>query len=486
MKHSYLALTLGTIITTVFLFSACKKINESTELGGGLIPPIDNINTFDTTINDILVFNDTFGLANDSQRLAKNQEFFLGRINSADPFFGRTDARIFMEYKSTIYGAYPFPRKDSVKIDSIVLVMDYAETYGDTLAPQLINVYELDPLAPANKFNSDSSYLIRKNDFVYTNLLGSRTVTPRELDDSVKAFRDTTKNQLRIRLDTNFARRLLNYDTSNAYRSDSAFKTYFKGFAVQSMSSGNAVMGFGFGTNNSKLAIYYNYPRTTTPTRDTAVSYFFFTDVSAAANYVIRDYTGTPVAAAVGGAASDPFAYIQTTPGTFATLKIPSLKTLNNRVIHRAELIMEQAYHTSDTVFYPPEFLYLDAYDSSISKFRTVPYDLLVDGAGTMNLGTFGVAPISTRDAAGNSIKIWKFNISRYVQHVLNGTVPLYDLRLSAPFIVRNQYGFPPGEGDPRLISINPSIVKGRIRLVGGGLAQGPQRMRLRIIYSKL
>jgi hypothetical protein len=42
------------------LFSACRKINEATELGGGLIPPVDNITTFDTSIT-IQAFNDTLG-----------------------------------------------------------------------------------------------------------------------------------------------------------------------------------------------------------------------------------------------------------------------------------------------------------------------------------------------------------------------------------------------------------------------------------------
>ena len=37
--------------TVAIVFSACRKINEATELGGGLIPPVDNINTFDTYLD---------------------------------------------------------------------------------------------------------------------------------------------------------------------------------------------------------------------------------------------------------------------------------------------------------------------------------------------------------------------------------------------------------------------------------------------------
>ena len=243
-------------------------------------------------------------------------------------------------------------------------------------------------------------------------------------------------------------------------------------------------MGFNLGSANTKLAIYYNCPRVGGGGRDTLVNYFFFTTVSAAANYIKRNYAGTLLEASVGGALPDPFVYLQNSPGTFATIKIPDLANLSNRVIHRAELIAEEVYHPSDTLFRTPDYLYLDAYDPSISKFRTIPYDLLSNTAGILNLAGFGIIPVTSVDGSGNKIKTWHFNISRYVQHVLTHTQTLYDLRLLAPFILKNQYGIPPGADFTRFISINPTIVKGRVRLAGG--VPGPQRMRIRIIYSKL
>ena len=210
MKNRYIAFSFIAIVASVaILFSACRRINEATELGGGLIPPVDGINTFDTSIN-VQAFNDTFGLATDSQYLSKNEEYFLGRINS-DPFFGKTDARMFFELKPLFYPWYFANSKpDSLYIDSVVLVLNYIETYGDTTTPQTINVYELDQ---SNNFRSDTSYLIRKDYFTYSSLLGSRTITPSMLNDSVKAFKDTTVNQLRIRLDNTFGQRLLSYDS---------------------------------------------------------------------------------------------------------------------------------------------------------------------------------------------------------------------------------------------------------------------------------
>ena len=143
MKKTNPALSFIAIIATVaIVFSACRKINESTELGGDLIPAVDNINTFDTLIN-VLGYNYTFGLFNDSQYLARSEEHFLGLINN-DPFFGKTDARIFFELKPSFYPQYPFNRRDSIKIDSIVVVLNYIETYGDTNIAQSLKVYEID------------------------------------------------------------------------------------------------------------------------------------------------------------------------------------------------------------------------------------------------------------------------------------------------------------------------------------------------------
>ncbi len=479
---------IATVTAVAILFSACRKVDEATDLGGDLIPPVDNINTFDTLIT-VQAFNDTFGILTDSSRIPGNDEHFLGRINN-DPLFGKTDARIFLQLKPPGYPYVFRNRFDSLFIDSVVLILQYRETYGDTNTMQTVNVYELDQ---SNKFSYDSLYLVRKNDFTYSNLLGSRTFAPNVLNDSVKAFGDTTINQLRVKLSNSFGTRLLNYDTlgNGAYKNDSLFQTFLKGFAVQSMSSGNAIMGFDLVGVNTKLGIYYKYYKNGISNTDTAVDYFVFTPSSANANYVIRDYIGSPVQLALGGATPDPIINIQNTPGTFATLKIPDLLNIGNRTIHRAELIVEQLYDISDTLFRTPELLYLDASDPSITssyKFRTIPYDLNATSSGPVNFNEFGVVPRVTTDGFGNKIRVWKFNISRYVQHVLTGTQSLYDLRLTSPFYLFETYGIPPGPDAVIPVFLNSTIAKGRVRLHGNtGIGDNnPQRIRLRLVYSKL
>lgn len=493
MKNRQLLLLLGvTIASSIIVFSSCRKINDATTLGADLIPVVDNINTFDTTI-DVETYNGLFTALTDSQTINGSSEFFLGQINN-DPLFGGTDARMYFELKPSVYRyAFEVANKDSLFLDSVVLVMDYVETIGDTNTFQTVNVYEMDQ---SNVFKYDSVYRLNQNNFTHVNQLGSKTFKPSELNDSVKAFMDTTKNQLRIKLDNSFGRRLLDYDSTaginGAYYSDSAFRTKFKGFAIQSMTTGNAIMGFDLTGNNTKLAIYYSYKKN--GVLDTTVSYFRFTSLSASANYILRDHSFGEIST-VQGPSEDQLVYLQNTPGSFARIKIPDLQQIGNRLIHRAELIVEQVHDVNgtDTIFPVPEYLYLDAYDPSITNgknpYRTIPYDFSYDGSD-YNRISFGSFPQNTKDGAGNTIKVWKFNISRYVQHILTGTSALYDLRIFAPLEVEEEYGIPPNVPDISFgynaapLRVNLAPVKGRVR-VGGG-SHPTQRMRLRLIYSKI
>lgn len=497
------ALLFGAIISgIVFSFASCKKINASTELGRGLLPPLDNVTTFDTSLtveayNGLFTLGGTDPLLEDSTYSYYFDEQFLGRITN-DPLFGNTDARMFLELKPPSYKFFFHNTPDSLHIDSVVLVLDYVETYGDSTVPQTVNVYEIDQ---SSDFILDTSYFVRKNDFTYSNLLGGRTFRPEELNDSVKVYDDTTARQLRIRLSDAFGQRLLMYDTlggvTDAYSSDSLFRTKFKGFALQSF-TGNAIMGFNLQGDNTKLAIYYKDDNggASVDKWDTAVAYFpfkisssFGLQASASANLILRDYNGTSLLAAQGGTTPDQYVYIQSNPGSFATIKIPGLANLSNRVIHRAELVVEEAYHPSDAVLPPPIRLYLDAYDTTYAAFRSIPYDLIYDpSTGVVNYGSFGADPVNTVDASGNIVKIWHFNISRYVQHAITNKEALYNLRLYAPFEIINRYGTPPNPEVLVKFPVNPTIAKGRVRAIGntGPFDPNPHRMRLHIVYSKL
>lgn len=464
---------------------SCSKINQSTDIGGSIIPAIDGVNTFDTTIT-VEAYNELFNSINDSIYVNLQEDHILGTITN-DPFFGRTASKIFLELKPLFY-PWTFSgvtNKDSLTLDSVVLVLGWKESYGDTSMMQRIRVYEMDL---SNQFKIDSGYQIRQQHFTYSSLLGSKDVTPARLKDSVFSFRDTTVGQLRIRLNNTFGNRLLKtYDTTNAYRSDSSFKSRIRGFAIDSDPSiGNALMSFVLYNNpNTKLAIYYRANKDSKI--DTTVSYFNFSDLSAHHNFIDRNFNGTPLLTSQGGTLPDNLVYLINAPGSYAKLKIPDLRNLGNRIVHRAELIMEQVYDVSDKTFNVPNALYLDTYDTSLSKYKTTPFDFQPDNTG-LGQEQYGMYGKNGGDRFGNIIRTWKFNLTRYVQNVLTKKEPLHDLRVVAHRVITDQIRtniqLNSGQFGVLTIPVNAAYAIGRVRLGGGNHAT--QKMRLRIVYSKI
>ncbi len=124
-------------------------------------------------------------------------------------------------------------------------------------------------------------------------------------------------------------------------------------------------------------------------------------------------------------------------------------------------------------------------------SFAPFPMMLRLMHPEIQTLEVLVISPINTKDPSGNNIKSWRFNLTRYVQHVVNDTEPVYDFRLFAPFYVSEQYR-PGSAGSSSVLSgnvpINAAAGKGRVRLAGntGPGDTNPQKMRLRIVYSKI
>ena len=132
------------MILFCFLYS-CTKIS-GTEIGAELLPVVDNINTFDTTLEvttENFIFTDSA-----LPRLAKTvtggtPEMLLGYISN-DPQFGKSTASLYFQMEPLFY-PFPYDVKDSLYLDSVVLVMRWTgTTFGDTNQVQKVNVYRLD------------------------------------------------------------------------------------------------------------------------------------------------------------------------------------------------------------------------------------------------------------------------------------------------------------------------------------------------------
>jgi hypothetical protein len=131
-RNKFVAGLTAVLILFCFLYS-CTKI-KGTDIGSDLLPVVDNISTFDTTL-EIVTENFLFG---DSAipRTAKTTagqapEMLLGYISN-DPQFGKTTSTLFYEMAPVFY-PYPYEVKDSLYLDSVVLCLRWTgTTLGDT------------------------------------------------------------------------------------------------------------------------------------------------------------------------------------------------------------------------------------------------------------------------------------------------------------------------------------------------------------------
>ena len=472
-------------VAIVFFISSCTKI-ESTDIGNGLIGPLNSVATFDTTLE---VTTDNFAEEN-IPRVYKADDIVIGIINN-DPLFAKTTASAYFELKPSFF-PFSFSGKD-LKVDSVVLILKPTGIFGDSAIAQSWEVREV-----AQKMRSDSAY--PTNVAIATagtlNATTSKTVDIRR--------RDSSGNRLpvRLKLDKALADRFFNYDAtdnSGAYSIDSIFRERFAGFAVIPSGNTNALVSISLRDTTTRLAFYYTSKATdAATTRDTFVTNFSFSSGSATtiaassvANRVVRDRTGSASASYLNTNKNDEV-FIQTSPGTFATIKIPGLRTFPNAIIHRAELIAEQDSNDPvfDATFSAPAFLLLSAYDS-INKYKiNIRNDFIYSDDVGPNIETFGGLNKNRFTVGGPAA--YSFSLTRYVQGIVTRRDSSYTLRLSAPSNDSLLYTAPYPASGPlatQKLYISPAVANttafGRVRL-GGGSPNNPRRMRLRIIYSNI
>ena len=77
----------------LLIISSCKKINEATDLGDEIIPGVDGVNTFDTTLF-VETYDTIFDPLKDSVRVGRTNDHILGHITN-DPFFWKNKCKNF-------------------------------------------------------------------------------------------------------------------------------------------------------------------------------------------------------------------------------------------------------------------------------------------------------------------------------------------------------------------------------------------------------
>lgn len=491
------------ILASVLIFNwSCTKI-DNTVLGADLIPAVDNVTTF----ADTLFIDASREKLVDSMRISRTETHVLGGINN-DPVFGKTKADIFLQLKPTFFPFYFGNAKDTINpsinasthFDSVFLCLAFTGFYGDTTIPQHLKVYQLDP----NTSNFDDTISHRLNfqpDRPYqVNLLGQATIFQPDLKRHTflkTSKKDSVRNQIRIKLSSAFLNSLVSGDSAitapnNIFYNDSAFKEKIKGFAVIADGGNDANGLFYVSLTDPSTRLEIHYVAKNNGILDTAFSSFplatgntISVPGSANANLIVKDTSASEFPNS-----PDPTAlYIQTAPGSAINLNIPGLSSLTNRIIHRAEIFLEQIPGSpGNDVFSAPLYLYLDLVDDTASprKYKPLYYDLnTADFYNPDNVSTFfpsagidhnyyGGFLRKTTDVFGTR-SFYTFNLTRYVQNMVTRGGINYKLRVYAPYSL-NYYGFS--------LPYQNILAFGRVKIGNGSNAN--YRLRMRIVWSNL
>ncbi len=502
MKRLTIQVGLLPAIILVLFGTACTKI-EQTTLGGDLIPVIDNITTFDTVIQ---VISNNY-IPEDSTRITAGADHMVGGISN-DPLFGSSKSTLYFQMMPLFF-PFKFNFLDSTPVffDSAVLVLRYRGYYGDIADPVVFNLFETNEIILPDT-SIQPTYTINPNyaPFLSINrskVWGQKTRRANQYGDSIAIKRgDTTyrivTNELRIPLNEVLARGLFFGDANTVYGSDTVFKRTLPGFALEAQGLPNALHYFNLGQGSQ---IQFFYRATISGKQDTLESSFGLTARSGHAVHFERTRNGAEIGSFLtqNDVTGVPQIYIQSTPGSMASIKIPGIENLSNRIIHRAELRAVEISSNSPATAYlqTPTGLYLDAEDKQKpGNFRGIPYDLNASSryfcfpSAGIDFSYYG--GFATRKRInGDSLNSYTFNITRYLQSVITRNEPSFNFRLSAPYYmeynecISNNSAFPPTVFPFQ--TGNTFIVPpgdGRIRLAGGNHPDPQLRMQLRMVYS--
>jgi len=401
----------------VMIFWGCT--NDINDLGKNLLLPGDLVHVRNYSEKNIKAYTVSDG----NQRTDEPGYNLLGTFN--DPLFGKSTVDFACQFRLS---AYPDSLKAISKkpvIDSLVLVLLYKDVYGDTLTPQQLKVYEL-----GSDLDIDLKYFQDTNlkSMSKAELVGAKNYIPKFKLDSLsttygstkKAPKDTTIQEIRIKLDQKLITKLMSAD-SLTWSDNDKFIKYFKGLYVEAgdLNQGGAVMKIGALASGSNMAIHYHTNKT-----DSLTYIYNINSSCARVSHFVHDYSKTAFAANLDKTnVQDSIIYLQTTGGLRSKILIPNLGTWRdstNFAINRAELVFQVDSTITDlTKLVPAEQLVLTAIDKDGKEY--FPSDLAFSSlyyGGTYN----------SKD------KTYRFNIAKHMQEVIEKKKENYGFYLSTAF----------------------------------------------------
>lgn len=373
----------------------------------------------------------------------------LGQV-SDQPNFGQMRSSIYMQFRLPTNNV---DLGDSIMFDSCVLALRFNGDYGDLATPMQIEILELteqlDLEVPYYNFSSFSTF---------NNNLAQNPNQILNTTDSVYPVEGAKFAQLRVRIDDTWGENLMNQSGGTNFQDNTAFRNFFPGFYLTTThTNGDGFAYLNLANVDSRLTLYYHTPNTD--------SLFFNFPVGDESAYVTRtepDYTGTTAQQLVNNptAGGDSIFMTQSLCGLKGKVEFPYLQSLENVAINKAELIV--TLDDSDTTFpYPTSMIAVssEAWDNPNIDVQTDIYEGFFGFLGSLY---FSSGPEAVTSNGITKIQ-YAFNISAYVQDVVNGSGDNDGLYLF-PFL--------------------DNFRAGRATFYGGNHSQFP--VRLNLTYTKI
>ena len=410
------------LFVAIVVVHGCRKPEDN--LGLDLIPTDDQLGLFETDSTKLLAYTQLDQPVRTSQ-LSRN---VLGSY--VDRQFGLLRAGMAMQVRLTSNSVGQGQNTAALVADSIVLSLVYdglSPVYGN-LHPQEFHVYEL---AEDLSASSDSIY---KSDNMPALLLGDLVkekgvlIIPEPFIGPVIG-NDTLAPQLRLRLDDALAQRFMSvWGTSGGpLENNTNFLLYFKGLAVsvtpQTIPGKGGLLNFPLEAGISKLTLYYH--DTTVGLEDTLAYDFAINSNSARHTFVDRDFQQATDPGLLNVLADSTkgqrLNYLQTLGGARVVVNFPHLadyKAAGLDVLAKAELTVPIAgeYLLEN----PPPIIVFAFRKNDEGEDAAIPDQ--VAGIGQIGGSYDGVA------------RQYRFNITRYVQGLINDEFPNTGLHIVPGF----------------------------------------------------
>ena len=420
----------------VFALSACSKPEE--DLGLDLLPGDPLGSAVETTLLRAYTVEDT------AVRTSGLSRQMLGSY--LDPQFGTVKAGLIAQIRLSVNNVGLGQDNSGLVADSLVLALpfDGANTYYGNLDPQVFEVYEITSDLSVDTLYYSSSVPA----YIPEDLVADRggIITPRPSVRPVVGS-DTLVPQLRIRLSNDLAQRFLAQFGTPNMADNTSFLQFFKGVYVTVNNGAQSpfeqgVLYFNLLNTASKATLYYKNTLATDP--GLPLKFDLLINQNSVRYSVTEFDRSTAVDAALTAALADTSlpattSYVQAMGGLRTGILLPNIMEFanTNRALAKAELVVPIS-GTFNAFLGPPVQLFVFRKDS-LGKDVFLPDQLAGISAINGNYST--------------SERAYRFNITRYVQGVLNGTIPNTGLELV------------PGSSG---VSVNRAILAGPAQGEGG------------------